>query len=429
MAGAVVGARLGVDAIPEAWLDRLERRDRLIELADQLVLARDVVPARVHQASGSGTVVPAASESAMNESLAAAIAQARGADPSERISYRNAIAEHGLEAIDAVAPWLADREFGHFAAQVIWKAGDLGERDAAIRVLRESLHEPSVAVKREDIEVLLRKLGDSPPKPTSPRRGPASIPAMAGTGWPGFQRQEFETTDGTFWRSRTGKDSLIPHLLRPLREIDPTFESWPIYHSPEVHLAVKDRYRDETDTYQRWRAAKLVIYAHGPTAEHPQVSPRVAAGLYIEKGDGKEPIGQVDGRWDWPEFVRLLRSEAFRARLGRLMDRHELVVGDYWENGGFYPGADGDRFEVGFEGETLVTKRGGKAVGEGWDGLVALLEDLPKDKWHNFHILRLWPAEVAIAAGVGFAHESIVPVLRDLSELYLAIVRPHHIVP
>lgn len=39
MAGAVVGARLGADAIPEAWLDRLEGRDRLIELADQLVLA------------------------------------------------------------------------------------------------------------------------------------------------------------------------------------------------------------------------------------------------------------------------------------------------------------------------------------------------------------------------------------------------------
>jgi poly(ADP-ribose) glycohydrolase ARH3 len=37
MAGAVVGARLGADAIPEAWLDRLEGKDQLIELADKLV--------------------------------------------------------------------------------------------------------------------------------------------------------------------------------------------------------------------------------------------------------------------------------------------------------------------------------------------------------------------------------------------------------
>jgi len=40
MAGAIVGARLGAGAIPGAWLDRLESRDRLIELADQLVRAR-----------------------------------------------------------------------------------------------------------------------------------------------------------------------------------------------------------------------------------------------------------------------------------------------------------------------------------------------------------------------------------------------------
>ena len=37
MAGAVTGAHLGAEAIPEAWLAQLEARDRLVELADGLM--------------------------------------------------------------------------------------------------------------------------------------------------------------------------------------------------------------------------------------------------------------------------------------------------------------------------------------------------------------------------------------------------------
>ncbi|WP_214371420.1 hypothetical protein [Pseudonocardia sp. H11422] len=36
MAGALVGARLGESALPPHWVDRIERRDRLEELADQI---------------------------------------------------------------------------------------------------------------------------------------------------------------------------------------------------------------------------------------------------------------------------------------------------------------------------------------------------------------------------------------------------------
>ncbi len=37
MAGAISGAHLGAEAVPEAWLARLESRDRLVSLADGLV--------------------------------------------------------------------------------------------------------------------------------------------------------------------------------------------------------------------------------------------------------------------------------------------------------------------------------------------------------------------------------------------------------
>lgn len=49
------------------------------------------------------------------------------------------------------------------------------------------------------------------------------------------------------------------------------------------------------------------------------------------------------------------------------------------------------------------------------------LRDLPADDWHNFHIWREWPADAAMAAGVSFARESMVPVLSDLAPIYLSI--------
>ena len=60
------------------------------------------------------------------ESLEGLLAAAQVAPVAERIKYRDAIARFGEPAIDAVAPWLTDHRLGHFAAQVIWKAGDLG---------------------------------------------------------------------------------------------------------------------------------------------------------------------------------------------------------------------------------------------------------------------------------------------------------------
>ena len=106
----------------------------------------------------------------MDVTLEQALQAARTADPSERIQFRDAIATHGQAGIDAVTPWLADPSLGYFAGQVIWKAGDLGERDTAVNVLREALDDPTVAMGRGDVAMLLHKLGYSAPKPAAYRR-------------------------------------------------------------------------------------------------------------------------------------------------------------------------------------------------------------------------------------------------------------------
>jgi hypothetical protein len=43
---------------------------------------------------------------------------------------RSRVAQHGEEALAAVRPWLSDRDLYRLAARVIWKADELGHKDA-----------------------------------------------------------------------------------------------------------------------------------------------------------------------------------------------------------------------------------------------------------------------------------------------------------
>ncbi len=109
---------------------------------------------------------------------------------------------------------------------------------------------------------------------------------------------------------------LIPLLLRRLLELDPTFMSVPIDMSPEVHLALRGRYRQDEEWKQGWRSSKLVGYAHGPTIERPDERPRVAVGWYVETGSGEDGYGPVTSSlWDWPLMMALLRDPKRRAPL------------------------------------------------------------------------------------------------------------------
>ncbi len=351
---------------------------------------------------------------------------ARAASPNTRIGLRDPIAAFGTDAIHAVQPWLADRVLCRFAVRVIWKAGELGARSLAVEVLRGALMDPTVAVDREDLALHLQRLGYQVPMAKAEPKGSrvSSIPQRAGLGWPGFQPLEFRTTDGTHWRARDGADALTPLLLRPLRQLHPGFDSWSIYHSPEVHIALRPRYVRPNDWAQGWRASKLVVYAHGPTPERPADLPQVVAAWYIEHGDGAGEAGLVDDRWDWPYLMRMLADPRFAADMIAVMRRHGLTFGDY-RAGRFGADPGHEPFVARMESDELVIRTptdDARVLGRGLDDLRSLLDAIPDDTWRDIHIWRSWPASEAMASGGAFAHDAMLPVLEDLARLYLRVV-------
>ena len=59
--------------------------------------------------------------------------------PSSRIEFRDPIARHGVRAVEAMRPWLSDRQLAAFAIRVIRKAADFGAKPEAIAALRAAL--------------------------------------------------------------------------------------------------------------------------------------------------------------------------------------------------------------------------------------------------------------------------------------------------
>jgi hypothetical protein len=356
------------------------------------------------------------------------LSRAAAAPPNTRIELRDDIAAFGARAIEAVQPWLADRALCRFAVRVICRVGEQQDRQRATAVLRDALGDPSVAADREDLAFHLRRLGYVASVSQRAPRGTAgrlpSIPLRAGTAWPGFQEREFRTTDGTHWRAKDGDAALTPLLLRPLRALHRDFDSFSIYHSPEIHLALRSRYTIPNDGAQGWRASKLVAYAHGYTPDHPDALHEVVVGWYIEHGDGAGAAGAMDDRWDWPYLLRALDDPGFRSNLLATMERHDLRLGDY-RGGRFWPGATTATFVASVEDGGLVVRDGDHAtrvVGSGIDDLVRQLCDVPPDTWRDIHLWRAWSAREAMAASGAFARESMLPVLEDLARLYLRVV-------
>jgi hypothetical protein len=365
------------------------------------------------------------SESVPDTSLSEAIAGARRADRQTRIEWRDRIAHHGIAAIDAISPWVLEPEYGAFAVRVIEAVGRAMERDAAIAALASVHRVAPTDWIRKDIDDALAALQPGIRKPRdSPQRH--QLPARAGTEWPGFLASDFGRVKDTTWRRGSDRLGLVPLVLRPLRDLDSNFASFPIYMSPEVHIADRDRYLQGGEWKQGWRASKLVIYAHGPTAEQPDVQARVAAGYYVEKGTGTDEYGPIDAAlWDWPRFLDLLRDPGRRRPLEAATAKHDLRVGDYF-GGRFSPGGDVLGFVGRLEdGELIVRSHEGRELGRGWDAFLARLEDLPASAWHDLLLWREWPADQAIEMGQPFALREIVPVMVDLARVYLDVIAVH----
>lgn len=357
--------------------------------------------------------------------LEEALAGAREADRQQRIDWRDRIAVHGAAAIEAISPWVTDPEFGAFAVRVIEATARFDDRDAAISALASVQRVAPNAIIQGDIEAALGRLRPSGATKATRPGASTRLSDRAGSEWPGFQPTDFGRVAGTSWRRRNDPVALVPLVLRPLLEIDAGFASYPIYMSPEVHLADRDRYLQGGEWKQGWRASKLVIYAHGPTQSKPSLAPRVAAGYYIEKGTGNDEYGPVSPiLWDWPRFIDFLRDPQRRRSLENATENHDLRFGDYW----------GARFEpsgavVSFvgrleDGKLVLRAHAGDVVAEGFDGMVRLLEALPEGVWHDFHVWREWPADVAITMGHPFASRELLPVMVDLARNYLDIIGP-----
>lgn len=110
--------------------------------------------------------------------LTALLSQARTARPQTRIELRDSIAFFGSRAITEVAPWIVDPKLGAFAIRVILRAGQQGERDAALLALRAARRHISEA-SRHDLDWAIGTL--QPAKqpvartPRQPQRSAARI--------------------------------------------------------------------------------------------------------------------------------------------------------------------------------------------------------------------------------------------------------------
>ena len=363
-------------------------------------------------------------------SLSQLLARVRSADPSMRMDYRDEVAAHGLAAIDGVKQMFAEHEFASFAVGVTEHVGKESEhRAAAVEALRAALSIVSPD-RTADVAAALARLGVKAPAPSTGTsqdadlarlHRPGGLPAEAGIYWPGFQMHDFGRNAGSSWRSRDGKKSLAPIIVRLLRAQHASFSSYGVNRLPHVHFFLPQRYRWAGDHKSGWRASKLVVYAHGPTGENPSAKEEVVGGWYIEKSDGGAQFGPLDDRWDWPWFVRALRRPTFQTALTVAMSEHVLQIGDYpgdWFESGQAVGGVGN-----IVGGKLVFERtdGGKIVG--WAAFADHLASLPIQTWHNLHIWRTWDAVDAVAAGREFATQALGPVLRDLARVYLMVVQ------
>lgn len=83
--------------------------------------------------------------------LAKLLERAESADPANRIDLRDPIAAHGTAAIEAVTPWLRIPSLAAFAIRVIARAGQEGDREVALNVLRQARRRVDARI-RADID-------------------------------------------------------------------------------------------------------------------------------------------------------------------------------------------------------------------------------------------------------------------------------------
>ena len=94
--------------------------------------------------------------------LEALLRNAEEATPAERIEWRDRIAAHGPDAIEAIRPWLRDNALAAFAIRVVERAGTSGHQALARKILRSE--RPNVPERDQaDVDWALGRLRPLPP--------------------------------------------------------------------------------------------------------------------------------------------------------------------------------------------------------------------------------------------------------------------------
>ena len=121
-----------------------------------------------------------ASGSGRSDDLEQLLDTARSAGREHRIEYRNAIAEHGARAVQAMRQWLHDPELGGFAVRVLEKVAERpADRAAAIQVLTSIDHQAASPTVARDASDALARLGHRQTPPRGERRA-------SQTDWSGY---------------------------------------------------------------------------------------------------------------------------------------------------------------------------------------------------------------------------------------------------
>jgi len=211
-----------------------------------------------------------------------------------------------------------------------------------------------------------------------------------------------EDVTGTSWRRRPELGGMLAGRLAALS--GQPFESHAVYRRPEVYIALP-QFFTPGDSF---RSAKFFFSLNERETHH---------GFVIEKSDKS-----MDSTWDWPRCVdALLHDKRLQAQVLVAMQTSELA----WEIDTSVPQEDKTHVvrTVTASDETLhLQTDDGEALPLGWPDFVALLEEVPSDRWCDLYLAAHMAKARAIELGVELAQE-VAAIYYALLPLYMASVR------
>lgn len=200
--------------------------------------------------------------STMSPDLAALLEQASKADPASRIEFRDQIARHGGEAIEAVSPWVADSRLGRFAVVVIGAAHGFGAPEAAIDALETLADKAATPEIESDIIWWLGRLA---PKPKAPRRPRSS-------------------------RNMSPIQKLLLDPTRPARYM----RAWTLWHRILDEIRLPDGRTKYMSPCHHWNSE---AYVNGGDRRIQETVPRAEFCWLCDRAEGGVSSGRTSSAW------------------------------------------------------------------------------------------------------------------------------------